>query len=126
MKNIYIFLLIVLGLCFISCGSEPKTEKTEPEAPVEEVQDVEEIQDVTEDISEPEDDVELVNEDITVDESDDEEYHRSIQALSAEEHVTKDEFAEDKAEILRIIKELQKGYIYKDQVIRYSMVMVAQ
>ena len=50
----------------------------------------------------------MVNEDIAVNGADEEEYQRSIQALSAEETVTMDEFAEDKAEILRIIKELQK------------------
>lgn len=106
MKKIYILISIVVSLFLISCGSKPQTENSQLEAPVEEVQDVEEIQDVTEDFSE--DEVELLNEDITADEADDDEYQRSIQALSAEEHVTKDEFAEDKAEILRIIKELQK------------------
>ena len=105
MKKIYVLLLIVLGLCFISCGSTPQAEEPSPEAPVEEVEVVEEV---PETVSEPDDDVELVNEDIAVNGADEEEYQRSIQALSAEEHVTKDEFAEDKAEILRIIKELQK------------------
>lgn len=105
MKNIYVLLLIVLGLCFISCGSTPQAEEPAPEAPVEEVEVVEEV---PETVSEPDDDVELVNEDIAVNGADEEEYQRSIQALSAEETVTMDEFAEDKAEILRIIKELQK------------------
>ena len=107
MKTIYALLLIVLGLCFISCGSEPKPEEPKPEAPVEEIEPVEEVQEV-EPASEPEDDVELLNEYIAVNDADEEEYQRSIQALSAEDVVTMDEFAEDKAEILRIIKELQK------------------
>ncbi len=91
----------------ISCGSKPEAESSQPEAPKvevpkseEQVQDIDEVQDVT-------DEVELINEDVKQEE-DDEEYLRSTQALSAEELVTKDEFAEDKAEILRIIKELQK------------------
>ena len=91
----------------ISCGSTPAAETSQPAAPEvetpkaeETVQDIDEVQDVT-------DEVELINEDVKQEE-DDEEYLRSTQALSAEELVTKDEFTEDKAEILRIIKELQK------------------
>ena len=64
-------------------------------------------------------------------EEDEEEYLRSTQALSAEELVTKEEFAEDKAEILRIIKDLQKimekedveawlNYVDKDSKNYYS------
>ena len=94
MKKIYVLFTIVLGVCFISCGSAPKEEEVTPEAPV-----VEET--VSEVIEEPEE----VEENF---EDDEVEYIRSTKDLSEEELVTKDEFAEDKAEILRIIKELQK------------------
>ena len=105
MKKISIVFLISISFCFISCGSKPVVEEEAPTAPVvEEPAPVEEVEEVTE----PEDDVELINEDVNITEEDDDEYLRSTQALSAEELVTKDEFAEDKAEILRIIKELQK------------------
>ena len=88
----------------ISCGSTPAAEKAEPEAPKVEETTVEVPEDDVQDID---DEVELVNEEVEQEE-DEAEYLRSTQALSAEELVTKDEFAEDKAEILRIIKELQK------------------
>lgn len=102
MKKIYILLALILGVCLVSCGSAPVEEKAKPEAPVEKETktSVDEVEDV-------EDEVELINEEVKAEE-DEEEYLRSTQALSAEEFVTKDEFAEDKAEILRIIKELQK------------------
>lgn len=102
MKKIYILFALILGVCLVSCGSTPVEEKSKPEAPVEKETktSVDEVEDV-------EDEVELINEEVKAEE-DEEEYLRSTQALSAEELVTKDEFAEDKAEILRIIKELQK------------------
>ena len=102
MKKIYILFALILGVCLVSCGSAPAEEKSKPEAPVEKETktSVDEVEDV-------EDEVELINEEVKAEE-DEEEYLRSTQALSAEELVTKDEFAEDKAEILRIIKELQK------------------
>ena len=114
MKKIWILLTIILGVFLISCGSEPVAEESKPEAPViEETQtildDVEEVETVTE-----EDEVELLNEDVVSDNDDEEEYIRSTKDLSAEELVTKDEFAEDKAEILRIIKELQKAMERED------------
>lgn len=102
MKKIYILFALILGVCLVSCGSAPVEEKEKPEAPVEKETktSVDEAEDV-------EDEVELINEEVKAEE-DEEEYLRSTQALSAEELVTKDEFAEDKAEILRIIEELQK------------------
>lgn len=103
MKKIYVLFTIILGICFISCGSAPVAEEKKPETPVVEETTVEEVEDVVD----AEDEVELINEEVQ-EETDDEEYLRSTKALSAEELVTKDEFAEDKAEILRIIKELQK------------------
>ena len=95
MKKFYVLFTIILGVCLISCGSAPKAQEEEPVAPVVEV-------------TEPEDDVELINEEVSLVDEDEEEYLRSTQDLSADELVTKDEFTEDKAEILRIIKELQK------------------
>ena len=104
MRYIYFLFLLLLGVCLVSCGSAPVAENEAEEAPVvEEVSPVDEV-DVVEDI----DEVELINEEVSTVEADDDEYIRSTQDLSAEELVTKDEFAEDKAEILRIIKELQK------------------
>ncbi|MCR5612511.1 hypothetical protein [Treponema sp.] len=103
MKKIYVLFTIILGVCLISCSSAPAAEEKKPEAPVVEETSVEEVEDVVD----VEDEVELINEEVQA-EADDEEYLRSTKALSAEELVTKDEFAEDKAEILRIIKELQK------------------
>jgi hypothetical protein len=103
MKKIYVLFTIILGVCLISCGSAPAAEEKKPEAPVVEETAVDEVEDVVD----VDDEVELINEEVPA-EADDEEYLRSTKALSAEELVTKDEFAEDKAEILRIIKELQK------------------
>jgi succinate dehydrogenase/fumarate reductase flavoprotein subunit len=105
MKKIYVLLSLVFVVSLISCGSQPKAEEPKPEAPV--VNDSEPVVEVDE-VVEVDDDVELINEEVSMPEEDDDEYLRSTQALSAEELVTKDEFAEDKAEILRIIKELQK------------------
>ena len=102
MKKIYILFALILGVCLVSCGSAPVEEKSKPEAPVEK-----ETKTSVDEVEEVEDEVELINEEVKAEE-DEEEYLRSTQALSAEELVTKDEFAEDKAEILRIIKELQK------------------
>ena len=103
MKKIYVLFTIILGVCLISCGSAPAAEEKKPEAPVVEETAVDEVEDVVD----VDDEVELINEEVPA-EADDEEYLRSTKALSAEELVTKDEFAEDKAEILRIIKEHQK------------------
>ncbi|MDY3721402.1 MAG: hypothetical protein SOZ96_02305 [Treponema sp.] len=102
MKKIYILFALILGVCLVSCGSAPVEEKSKPEAPVEK-----ETKTTVDEVEDVEDEVELINEEVKAEE-DEEEYLRSTQALSAEELVTKDEFAEDKAEILRIIKELQK------------------
>ena len=111
MKKIYVLFTILLGVCLISCGSAPKEEEVTPEAPVveetvseeviEEPQEEDEVLDV-------EDEVELIDEEVSLVDEEEEEYLRSTKDLSEEELVTKDEFAEDKAEILRIIKELQK------------------
>ena len=109
MKKINILFTILLGVCFISCGSAPKEEKAAPEAPiVEDVVIEETIESVEDEVIDLEDDVELINEEVALVDEEEEEYLRSTKDLSEEELVTKDEFTEDKAEILRIIKELQK------------------
>ena len=113
MKKIYVLFTILLGVCFISCGSAPKEEEPAPEAPVIEETTSEEVIEIPEEPEEDEvldvdEDVELINEEVNIIDEDEEEYLRSTKDLSEEELVTKDEFAEDKAEILRIIKELQK------------------
>ena len=109
MKKINILFTILLGVCFISCGSAPKEEEVAQEAPViEDVVIEETIEDVEDEVIDLEDDVELINEEVSIIDEEEEEYLRSTKDLSEEELVTKDEFAEDKAEILRIIKELQK------------------
>ena len=107
MKKIFVLITIILGICLISCGSTPAAEETKPQAPLTDSTAEDENVETVDDVIDVDDDVELINEDVKPEE-DEEEYLRSTQALSAEELVTKDEFAEDKAEILRIIKELQK------------------
>ncbi|MCR4948184.1 MAG: hypothetical protein K6A15_03410 [Treponema sp.] len=105
MKKIYILLTLIFGVFLISCGSKPVAEKEEATAPVVEKETAQP------EANEPapiDDDVELINEEVSMIDEDEEEYLRSTKDLSAEEVVTKDEFTEDKAEILRIIKELQK------------------
>ena len=114
MKKINVLFTILLGVCFISCGSAPKEEvEAVPEAPVIEETTPEEEIEIPEEPEEDEvldvdEDVELINEEVNIVDEEEEEYLRSTKDLSEEELVTKDEFAEDKAEILRIIKELQK------------------
>lgn len=111
MRKIYILLTLIFGVCLISCGSKPEPVQEEPAAPevIEEIPEPEEPAPVIEEPAADDDDgVELINEDVSLVDEDEEEYLRSTKDLSEEELVTKDEFAEDKAEILRIIKELQK------------------
>ena len=105
MKKIYVLFTIIFGVCLISCGSAPVEKAPEPEAPAIEETLIDEPE--VEDVTEADDEVELINEEVSQIDEEEEEYIRSTQALSAEELVTKDEFTEDKAEILRIINELQ-------------------
>ena len=93
-----------------SCGSAPKKETEEIQPPVqsEETQNsvnVDETIDYSDD-----DSVELINEIVEIEEildEDDEEYIRSTNELKNDELVTKEEFIDDKTEILHIISELQ-------------------
>jgi len=109
------YLVLLLPLVFFSCKSteieevpvsqpeEPVVEQVieEPEEIVEEVVEVEEIQEPEEEI---EDEVLVIDEVVIPEE--DEEYIRSTNELSSDEFISKDEFEEDKAEILQIIAEL--------------------
>ncbi|MCF0125937.1 MAG: hypothetical protein HUJ68_09350 [Clostridia bacterium] len=90
----------------ISCGSTPNVEKVDAEAPetTESVKKNTENQFDEDDVIDIEETVQIK----TVVEPDDEEYIRSTNNLSTDEVVTREEFIDDKAEILRIISELQK------------------
>ncbi len=82
-----------IGITFFSCGSTPKQESKQQEVQVDNLDEVEDVDD------------EVI--DVTQDEPDDDEYIRSTNNLSSDELVTKKEFADDKAKILKIIDEMQ-------------------
>ena len=118
--------LLTLPISFLlfSCGSTPKVEEKEIQAPEEVI-----VQEEPEEIIDDSDDVILIDE-VVVDETE-EEYLRSINNLQAEEVVTKSEFEEDKAAILAIIENLAEimeeedfnawmNYISKDSKTYYS------
>ena len=110
MKNLQIILFMLFCFVLFSCGSAPKKETEEIQPPVqsEETQNsvnVDETIDYSDD-----DSVELINEIVEIEEildEDDEEYIRSTNELKNDELVTKEEFIDDKTEILHIISELQ-------------------
>ena len=104
--NITLFLTISLSLFVISCGSKPEVEKEEVTAPVTTEENV--VSDDSQIISDDDEVVDVSDEPVELTDIDDEEYLRSTTALSAEESVSKDEFTEDKAQILEIIAEMQK------------------
>lgn len=132
MKYIKLFLLLLIPAFLFSCKSTSVVEEVPVEPAVVEPEVSEEIEEVvTEVFEEPEDEVLLVDE-IVVDEED-KEYLRSTEELPEEEIVTKEEFEEDKAEILRIISELTEimedqdvkawlQYISPDSITYYSTV----
>lgn len=121
----FLFLLILpISFLLFSCGSTPKVEEKEIQAPEEVI-----VQEEPEEVIDDSDDVILIDE-VVVDESE-EEYLRSINNLQAEEVVTKSEFEEDKAAILAIIENLAEimeeedfnawmNYISKDSKTYYS------
>lgn len=121
----FLFLLILpISFLLFSCGSTPKVEEKEIQAPEEVI-----VQEEPEEIFDDSDDVILIDE-VVVDETE-EEYLRSINNLQAEEVVTKSEFEEDKAAILAIIENLAEimeeedfnawmNYISKDSKTYYS------
>jgi len=94
MKRIkFVFLL---PLVLVACKSTPVVEETK-----------EEEQPVVETPVEEEPQVVEVEEEIVVEVEDNEEYLRSITDLSEDEVVSKDEFEEDKKQILEIIDDLK-------------------
>ncbi|MBR1639689.1 MAG: hypothetical protein IJ688_09930 [Treponema sp.] len=96
------FILLIISLAFISCGSVPKeNDETSDSETIEQEEETQIISDEDEVVDVSEEPVSLV-------ETDEEEYLRSTTNLSGEDSVTKDEFAEDKAKILEIIAEMQK------------------
>lgn len=110
-------LLFLFCIFLFSCGSTPKV----IEDPVDVVEN-----DVTTGLHE---DVIIIDE--VVQDSDDEEYLRSVNTLETSDVVTKSEFEEDKAAILAIIEELADvmeeedfnswlDYISKDSISYYS------
>ena len=110
-------LLFLFCIFLFSCGSTPKV----IEDPVDVVEN-----DVTTDLHE---DVIIIDE--IVQDSDDEEYLRSVNTLETSDVVTKSEFEGDKAAILAIIEELADvmeeedfnswlDYISKDSISYYS------
>lgn len=110
-------LLFLFCIFLFSCGSTPKV----IEGPVDVVEN-----DVTTDLHE---DVIIIDE--IVQDSDDEEYLRSVNTLETSDVVTKSEFEGDKAAILAIIEELTDvmeeedfnswlDYISKDSISYYS------
>lgn len=121
----FLFLLILpISFLLFSCGSTPKVEEKEIQAPEEVI-----VQEEPEEVIDDSDDVILIDE-VVVDETE-EEYLRSINNLQAEEVVTKSEFEEDKAAILAIIENLAEimeeedfnawmNYISKDSKTYYS------
>lgn len=111
MKNFAIITFTLFCFVLFSCGSAPKkeTEEVKPPVQTEENQEtiiIEESTDYNDD-----DSVELINEVVQIEEvldEEDEEYLRSTNELTENEVVTKEEFIDDKAEILHIISELQE------------------
>lgn len=119
-RRIIIYFAALLVFLISSCGtnkvnSEPVEEPQAPEQ-IEQTEPVElEEEEQTEEIEEPEtynedDEVEYVEE-VDLEE---EEYLRSINNLNEEELVTKQQFNDDKAAILKIIEELSKVMATKD------------
>ncbi|MCR4734641.1 MAG: hypothetical protein K5829_06545 [Treponema sp.] len=130
MKRFYIFFtFFTILLTLFSCKSQPIAESSNEEAPETAVSEDEEIiNDVI--ISDEDEVVDVSDEPVELNNADDEEYLRSTNNMGTET-VTKDEFAEDKAEILRIISEMEKimededfeawmNYIAPDSIRYYS------
>ncbi|MCQ2577800.1 MAG: hypothetical protein MJ176_04635 [Treponema sp.] len=104
MKKIFIF-SIFLGIFLTACATNDTTQENveEPKAPVIEITDDIIEEDV---IDYNEDPVEDVEEDIITEEQ--AEYLRSIDSIEDSEVVSFDEFADDKAAILKIIDEMSE------------------
>ncbi len=101
--SIFLFLIFTVPLFFTSCESDKVTPETEDVVPPEIDDKIEE----TVVIEEPEPEPEPIS-------SNDEEYLRSTNNLDEASTITKQEFNEDKAAILKIISELQVVMDTKD------------
>lgn len=105
MKNFTFIFLCFICFVLFSCGSAPKNESENLETPS--TPKIEE----NSAINRQEDDVELINEDVEIEDaqdSRDDEYLRSTTNLKEDEIVTKEEFIDDKTQILQIISELNE------------------
>ena len=102
-KIFFIFtaLAVLSGVLLSSCATKQEEETIEPQAPVVEEQEV--LQDEPLEIQEEDEGVILIQED---GDGSDDEYLRSIANLDEAEAVSKQEFTDDKNEILEIISEL--------------------
>ena len=96
-------LSVLFTFILSACAGTPETEQEEPQAPVEIQDEIETVETEPVEVVSDEDDSVIVIDDEN--ESDD-EYLRSIAALDAQEAVSKQEFADDKREILELINEL--------------------
>ena len=106
--SIFLFLIFTVPLIFISCESDKVTPETEEVVPPEVDDEIEEtvvIEEPEPVIPEPEPEPIIEN---------DEEYLRSTNNLDEASTITKQEFNEDKAAILKIISELQVVMDTKD------------
>lgn len=101
MKTFKFILILFTSFIFISCNTTPKVENN-VQAPESEDDVVEIVEDVVE-----------LNEIAKTEDEDDEEYLRSTNDL-VDETVSKEEFSEDKAQILKIISKLQDIMIRED------------
>ncbi len=105
MKKTKIFtfaaIAVLFTIIFSACATKQEEHQQEPEAPA--VIETEDIEEPVEEIAEPEDNVIVIEDE---DDGSDDEYLRSIANLDETEAVTKQEFADDKNEILEIISEL--------------------
>ncbi len=109
MNNRHFISLFSLALLFVSCTSQPKVEEVTPSVPMQ-VQKESAVQELPVPAEEKTEEKIVVVEEL----DNDDEYHRSINDLSAEESVSKVEFEEDKKQILKKIEELQDIMDTKD------------
>ena len=119
-RIIFLYVSTLFLFFIISCQSTKVTE--EPEAP-EEVEQTEPVVIEEPEEAEPEEEIEeaeiIIEEDEEVEyveevDLEEEEYLRSINNLNNEELVTKQQFSDDKAAIIKIIDELSRVMAAKD------------
>lgn len=104
MKNFSFTLLCFICFILFSCGSVPKNESEKIQSP-----SPSKIEEASVNDDNTDDEVELINEEVEIENDEqDEEYLRSTNDLKDNETVTKKEFIDDKAQILKIISELNE------------------